>query len=175
MWVRLGGAWRKIPARRGAVWRHLGQLLKQQLDGAAVHGPPPPLEYFRYEGEGQAIRGPRRGHVDDRWLPWWELPKDEDGFLVGDCEDLSTAWMAHQLLVNGLTVVPVAERIPGAGFHALAGVVGAGKILDPDLFFAGPGMADTPIQVVDPSYLRGMKDPRRSPMCYRGAQTEGLC
>lgn len=172
MWIRLGGRWRQLPARRSAVWRALVELLRIQVEGAGVHGPPPPLAAFRYRAEGRATRGPRRGSPDDRWLPWWELPK-MGGYLIGDCEDLSTAYGARLVLVDGEAVVPVVER-PEPGFHALTGILDpeAGPL--PPQYYAGPALTEG-VRVVDPSYLRGMRDPRRSPACERRAREEGLC
>lgn len=176
MWIRLGGRWRRIPPRRAAVWRHLVELLERQIRGAAQHGPPPTLDAFRYVGESVARSGPRRGYVDDQWRCWWELPRDQDGYLIGDCEDLSTAWMARAALVDRLPVVPVVESFDQGGFHALSGLISEkGQPLSPGSYYAGPAQADTPVIVVDPSYLRGMPDPRRSPACAAGARAEGFC
>lgn len=175
MWIRLGGRWHDIEPTREAVWRHLVKLLRRQVEGAAVHGPPPPIEDFRYVQEPVATRGPRRGHVDDQWLCWWEVPEDQDGYLLDDCEGLSTAWAARAVLVDGLPVVPIAERIAGGGFHAVAGILGAGELLSRRDYYAGPLQATVPMLVVDPSYLRGMRDPRRDPACYPPAVKEGIC
>lgn len=177
MWIQLGGKWRRLPARRAAVWQALVSLVKEQLAGLDSHGPPPPLSDFRYATEPVAKSGPRRGYVDDRFLPWWKLPQDSEGRRIGDCEDLSTAFVARAVAAEGLRAVPVVERIAGSGFHALAALVDPehGQILPRGRYYAGPGQDRLPLVIVDPSYLRGMPDPRQRPRCFGPARAEGLC
>jgi len=134
----------------------LEALTRQNMAGVRAHGPPPPIINYIYQGEGVAVSGPRAGATDDRWLPWWELPR-RGRRRVGDCEDLGSAWAARQRLAE-LDADPMCLETP-LGWHA-AGFIRCG---------GGPheGSPRGPIYtrsfmrgwIVDPSWMAGMRHP----------------